>query len=107
MQIIKPLDDLTKKSKEIADGELNKRIQISTHDELGQLGDAFNEMAQKLEQMKQGLEDTVKHKTAELEENVEELKVQQAKDEAIFKSIGEGLFLTDDKGRIVFIKQKC
>ncbi len=107
LQIIKPLDELTKKSKEIAQGDLSKRIQITSHDELGELGNAFNDMAQKLQQMKQGLEDTVKNKTAELEENVEELKVQQAKDEAIFKSIGEGLFLTDNKGRIVFINKSA
>jgi PAS domain S-box-containing protein len=107
LQIIKPLDELTKKSKKIANGDLNERIKITSHDELGQLGGAFNEMTAKLLEMKQGLENTVKLKTAELETNLEQLKVQQAKDEAIFKSIGEGLILTDDKGITVFINKNA
>jgi PAS domain S-box-containing protein len=107
LQIIKPLDELTKKSKEIANGDLSKRIQITSHDELGQLGTAFNDMATKLQEMKLGLENTVKLKTAELEENLEVLKIQQAKDEAIFKSIGEGLILTDDKGNTVFLNKSA
>jgi len=107
LQIIKPLDELTKKSKELAIGDLSKRINITSHDELGQLGAAFNDMAQKLQEMKQGLENTVKHKTAELEENLEQLKIQQAKDDAIFKSIGEGLILTDNKGIVIFLNKNA
>lgn len=107
LQIIKPVDELTRKSKELANGDLSKRIQITSHDELGQLGVAFNDMAAKLQEMKQGLESTVKLKTAELEANLEQLKVQQAKDDAIFKSIGEGLILTDDKGITVFINKNA
>src|SRR5579862_8948261 len=80
LRIIKPLDELTKKSKKFANGELNERIEIISHDELGQLGAAFNDMAANLQEMKQGLENTVKLKTAELEGNLEQLKVQQAKD---------------------------
>lgn len=107
LQIIKPVDELTKKSKKIADGDLSDRIKITSHDELGQLGAAFNDMAAKLQEMKEGLEKTVKLKTAELETNLEQLKVQQAKDEAIFKSIGEGLILTDDKGLAVFVNKNA
>jgi len=107
LQIIKPVDELTKKSKEFANGDLSKRIKISSHDELGELGNAFNDMAQKLQEMKQGLEKTIKLKTTELETNLEQLKVQQAKDDAIFKSIGEGLMLTDDKGVIVFLNKSA
>src|SRR5579864_7926259 len=53
LQIIKPLDELTGKSKKIANGDLSERIKITSHDELGQLGVAFNDMAAKLQEMKQ------------------------------------------------------
>lgn len=107
LQIIKPLEKLTKTSKEIAKGNLSERIKISTHDELGELGVAFNNMAANLQQTKQGLENTVKMKTAELEQNVAELKMQQDKDNAIFKSIGEGLILTDNAGTILFVNKSA
>jgi len=46
--ISQPLNHLTLAAEEIGAGNLNKRIQIGTNDELEQLGESFNKMAENL-----------------------------------------------------------
>lgn len=46
--IARPLNYLTLATEEIGKGNLNKRIQIGTNDELEQLGESFNKMAENL-----------------------------------------------------------
>ncbi len=45
----RPLKQLTLAARRFADGHLSERVQIQSRDEIGQLGNAFNEMAQSLE----------------------------------------------------------
>jgi len=51
---------------EIAQGNLNKRVEVISKDEIGQLAVAFNEMADKLEESYRGLEEKVATRTKEL-----------------------------------------
>lgn len=46
-----PLKELTQMSSRIADGELEQRINVATHDEVGDLARAFNRMAARLREM--------------------------------------------------------
>ena len=48
LQIIKPLHQLKNASAAIAAGDLNQRVNIHSHDELGELGLTFNQMAESL-----------------------------------------------------------
>src|ERR1700687_129225 len=48
-QIIRPLRQLTRVAQRIAHGHLDERISITGHDEVAQLGDAFNGMAESLQ----------------------------------------------------------
>ena len=48
LQIIKPLHQLKNASAAIAAGDLNQRVNIQSHDELGELGSTFNQMAESL-----------------------------------------------------------
>lgn len=48
-QITRPLSDLQNSALEIAKGDLATRVVISTQDEVGQVGQAFNQMADELE----------------------------------------------------------
>lgn len=54
--IIRPIRMLNEATKEIAGGKLDLRVTISTHDEIQELGETFNEMAMALERMKQKAE---------------------------------------------------
>ena len=45
---INPILALTRGTRALAEGRLDERVVVQTHDELGQLGDAFNNMADRL-----------------------------------------------------------
>ncbi|MBW4505751.1 MAG: SpoIIE family protein phosphatase [Scytonematopsis contorta HA4267-MV1] len=64
--ISKPIVELTTVVKEISQGDLSKKAPITTLDEIGQLAQSFNTMAEKLQESFANLEDKVKERTAEL-----------------------------------------
>lgn len=66
--ITQPIIDLTYVAAMIASGDLNRRIQNFSKDELGMLAMAFNQMADRLIDANQVLEERVKEKTKELSE---------------------------------------
>lgn len=48
-QIIKPLRKLTRGAQQVAGGQLNHRVIVSSGDEIGELAESFNKMASSLE----------------------------------------------------------
>jgi signal transduction histidine kinase/HAMP domain-containing protein len=99
---IKPVVGLTRVTEDIAKGDLKKRASVTSRDEVGQLGNSFNIMASKLQELYAGLEDKVKEKTAELAKSVDDLRRAKAKDDAILASIGEALIVYDNNGKFVY-----
>ncbi|NLI46897.1 MAG: HAMP domain-containing protein [Acidobacteria bacterium] len=80
-QISRPLLSLTESAREIARGQYHRRVQPTADDEIGSLGDAFNQMArtveerqQELEAINRDLEVKVRHRTEELEASNRELR---------------------------------
>jgi signal transduction histidine kinase len=72
-QITRPLDTLTNVAAQMAGGDLETRVTLRSTDEIGKLGEAFNQMADAIEKreselryLAQGLERTVEARTAEL-----------------------------------------
>jgi two-component system, NtrC family, sensor histidine kinase KinB len=51
--ILKPIQTLTRVSKEMGEGNLDQVIPVSSRDELGQLADAFNKLAGRLREYRQ------------------------------------------------------
>jgi len=76
--IILPLRNLLKATQEISQGNLNARVSISADNELAQLGEAFNKMAEEIQQKQKSLEQKLK----ELEQINQELR--QTQDQLIF-----------------------
>ncbi len=105
VRAVKPISGLTEAVNRLALGDLSKRIDVRSRDEVGQLGRAFNNMADKLQEMYLGLEAKVKQKTAELAQKVREVETERAKDEAILGSIGEGMIVVDPYGQVVKINR--
>ncbi len=64
--LIRPISQLTKAAKAIAQGQLNRRVEIERQDELGTLATSFNQMAQGLKTSFKELEYRVRKRTAEL-----------------------------------------
>lgn len=72
LRLLKPIEVLTSSVQQIATGDLSKRVEVHSKDEIGKLALAFNDMTAKLEESYQGMEQKVQEKTAELAEKVSE-----------------------------------
>ncbi len=77
-RITKPLITLTEAAKGIERGELGKKIEIKSRDEIGELTAAFNEMAARLSAYTGELENKVTERTSELKRKLEELAKSNA-----------------------------
>jgi signal transduction histidine kinase len=62
-----PMALLEAATRDMAKGNLNKRIAISRKDEFGRLAESFNDMAAELNTLYSGLDDLVKERTRDLE----------------------------------------
>ncbi len=75
--ISRPIRKIAEVSQEIAGGNLDKKVEIDSEDEVGRLGVAFNAMTSKLKESYMGLEEKVKKRTAELEKKKNEAVKQK------------------------------
>lgn len=71
--VIGPMRHLARVAKKLGEGELDVRSKLERADEIGQLGDAVNVMADRLKAYTASLEDAVQARTKELREANEEL----------------------------------
>lgn len=93
-RIFGPVSQLTRVTEEIIHGDLTRRLDIRTNDELEVLADRFNEMAATLKQERDLLEQKVKDRTYELEEaqkkEIDKQKeIVRLKDEFLFVAAHE------------------
>jgi signal transduction histidine kinase len=77
--LLGPLEALSKETEAIASGDLSHRVEVRGRDEIAALGQKFNTMAEKVEQLvgslaahRDRLEEEVKARTADLEHEQEE-----------------------------------
>jgi PAS domain S-box-containing protein len=105
--IMRHVHTLTTTTQNIATGDLTQRVHINAHDEFGQLGQSFNRMADKLQELYRGLEAKVAQKTAQLADRVKESETARARDEAILAGMGEGLLALDESGMVALVNQRA
>ena len=82
-----PIKKLSDMARNISQGDLSKRITITSKDEVGRLATSFNEMEDKLRQSQQLLEQKVSERTTELEAAKNKLEDKVAELEKIQKLI--------------------
>lgn len=92
-KILKPINNLTETIKEIAGGNLEKKIKITAEDEIGELAEEFNSMTERLKEYEQM--------------NISKLIEEKNKSEGIVKSISNPLIVTDDENRILLINPEA
>ena len=63
---------------ELASGDLSRRADVSTGDEVGAMATAFNAMADQLQASVESIEETVRNRTRELSERTSSLQLLQA-----------------------------
>lgn len=61
--IAKPLEMLVEGSREVAKGKFSHRIELGTHDELGELAEAMNDMTARFQQVRDDLDGQVRLRT--------------------------------------------
>lgn len=83
--IVRPINELQKITSTVAKGVLNKRVEILSTDEIGDLGRAFNNMADKLEY------------------SLKEVTDKQNRLEAILKSMDSGVIAIDKNSKVIMI----
>jgi PAS domain S-box-containing protein len=81
--ISRPIKKLTQTAREVGDGDLSRRIELKTKDELANLADTFNKMA----------------------ENLSKSMVSRSYVNNIIQSMGEMLIVTDRKGSIQIVNK--
>ncbi|MGM0446619.1 MAG: ATP-binding protein [Bacillota bacterium] len=88
-KILKPINSLTDTIKDIAGGNLEKKIDIKTHDEIGVLAEEFNSMTERLKEYEKL--------------NISKLIEEKNKSEGIVKSISNPLIVTDNENKVLLI----
>ena len=82
--LIKPIKNLSEKTKRIRQGNLSERIEISGATEIAELSANFNHMVEELQESYRGLENKVKERTKEIEH---QKKIIEEKQKEIVDSI--------------------
>jgi two-component system phosphate regulon sensor histidine kinase PhoR len=83
----RPIKELTRMSRKMADGELGQKIKLGTRDEVGELARAFNEMSQNLQKM------------------MNTVSTEKTRLATILASMTDGAIMTDNKGIILLANQ--
>jgi signal transduction histidine kinase len=89
--IIRPAEKLTEAARRIGQGHLNQKIDITTNDEIGELGSEFNKMTERLRMYE--------------EMNISQLIVEKKKSEAIVASIPDPVIMADEGNKILLMNQ--
>lgn len=94
-KVTRDISELKKSAEKIGSGDLNIKVNIKSADEIGDLGQQFNKMTQKLRESRKNIK--------EAKTNAEKEKAKLA---TLLSGLGEGVIAIDLEGRItVFNKQ--
>lgn len=99
-RLLRPLEDLSKETDAIANGDFTRQVSVIGTDEIAALGDKFNTMAKRLHESslainahRDRLEEEVKARTSELEQ-------ERASLEAVIEHTADGILAIDRNGDI-------
>ncbi|MBC7349174.1 MAG: diguanylate cyclase [Candidatus Aminicenantes bacterium] len=115
----RPLRRMTKTVQEISSGDLSKRTEVTSNDEVGTLAKSFNLMVDRLHQTlsslqeaRGNLEKKVEERTTELKQQIEEkerISLKLKESEELFRSmvenLGEAVVIVDADENFIFANQ--
>jgi two-component system, NtrC family, nitrogen regulation sensor histidine kinase NtrY len=96
-----PIEALAEATGELARGNLDHRVKVAAHDELGTLVASFNEMTAQLGRQRRQIEEFTEH----LQTAVAELDQRRKLIEAILENIPTGVLSLDGEGRLVRVNR--
>jgi two-component system, OmpR family, sensor histidine kinase VicK len=83
--ITAPIQAVTHQASLMARGDFSRKIQVEASDEIGQLGETFNYLAERLSH------------------NIKEISSEKSKVEAVINNMSDGVIALDGKGRLIHI----
>ncbi|MFQ5851315.1 MAG: ATP-binding protein [Candidatus Binatia bacterium] len=89
-------------TRRMAAGDLNQRVNINTGDELQELGDSFNRMADNLASSQQLLQEWARDLEVKVRERTQDLEEEKLKLDMIVSGIGAGLVLLNRELRVLW-----
>lgn len=101
-RVTRPVLGLADTASKIARGNLDVRVPITSTDEVGMLGAAFNHMTSELAASRDQLEERIEQRTAELNASQKKLRRQTQILQSILDSMGDGVIVADQDGNSVF-----
>lgn len=90
-QILRPIKELEKGIKEVADRNFQQHVEVASEDEIGSLANEFNEMISKLKKYEKI--------------NIKKLLMEKEKSEAVVNNLNNPLIVTDHDHKIVLINE--
>ncbi|MBM3990521.1 MAG: HAMP domain-containing protein [Planctomycetes bacterium] len=93
--LARPLAQLERAARKIHDGDFSTRVEVESRDELGQLSQSFNLMAEAVEERTGALEASARA----LEQRQAELKKERDRLNAVILSMRDGLMVLDADGQ--------
>ncbi|MCP4691528.1 MAG: response regulator [Desulfobacterales bacterium] len=98
--IVQPIAGLMASTRRLADGELSARVRLKAADEIGVLGDAFNSMAGRMQEMVETLDHRVAERTRQLADERNFVST-------ILDTVGALVTVFRGDGRIVRFNKAC
>ena len=96
--ITRPITKLGNAVAEIAKGDLDVKVEVTSKDEIGQLSESFNKMATELKESRDNLLEYSSELETKVEKRTAELKHLAYQQKLILSSAGEGIFGLDVDG---------
>jgi len=100
-KIIDPTRQLLDATLKVSSGDLKVQIPTLSNDELGMLGDSFNQMVERLEQSQKELEAYTTELETRVEQRTRELSLSEEKYRTLFEYAGNALVLVNKQGSLV------
>ncbi len=102
-RFINPLLTLAQATRELSAGKYFHRVDVRRQDEIGMLADAFNEMADNLENNRKVLEDYNQTLEEKIRERTAALRDSENRYRAFFESTGTAIVITEEDGTVSLV----
>ncbi|NOX77218.1 MAG: PAS domain S-box protein [Gammaproteobacteria bacterium] len=98
--IVSPIQQLMAAAGQVANGDLNAEVEVTTKNEIGQLGSSFNTMVDRLRVAAANEQKMLDELETRVQNRTRDLKQSETKIRAILDNIGEGILVLNEDGRI-------
>lgn len=99
-RLLGPLEDLRREAEVVAEGDFTRHVQVTGHDEIAQLGNSFNSMADRLASLYQDLESHRGRLEVEVADRTRELAAERALLASVFRHAGDAILAIDGHGTV-------